>query len=391
MVAAGTTLQSEGRWFDGQLIRFLGKDKMPVGGWRRLVDGAGESIIPVDPKSETEGGGGGNAGGGNDVGQGVVRGMIAWRTTGGVVKLAFGTVRPGGTQGLFVVRGSDLFDITPASGSGDEPVGGTVHTTEGSTASPPAEVPYGVVRLSALTSLLSVGAVAFSPVLASHATTQSVVLWVRLRDLPFYVDDEAGEVTLLYHADAGSPTRFLVWQVYLDELGTFGPPGETKHWLRVYGPGGGFDGMVFDMTGMVTADDTRRKISLVYDGGEAASDRFRAYLANEVAGVFEPDVEIPQRAVAPITGTIPASGGFSDVGKFGGYFATPLEDAAQLDINEVRLYAAALDLAAVQAEDVTLAPATAAVHRYSFTNSLADTGASPQAGVLEGNAELGTP
>lgn len=120
MVAAGTTLQSEGRWFDGQLVRFLGKDKMPLGGWRRLVDADGVAVVPID----------------DDVlgFKGIIRGLIGWRRDGGGVTLAFGTVRPGGTQGLFVVRGGELFDITPEGD--DAPSGGTINTTAGATASP---------------------------------------------------------------------------------------------------------------------------------------------------------------------------------------------------------------------------------------------------------------
>lgn len=121
MVAAGTTLQSEGRWYDGQLIRFLGKDKMPVGGWRRMVDNDGVAIAPLDE---------------DVLGlSGVVRGLTAWRRAGGGITIAFGTVRPGGTQGLYVVRGGELFNITP-SDEGDAPTGGTINTTLGNGPSP---------------------------------------------------------------------------------------------------------------------------------------------------------------------------------------------------------------------------------------------------------------
>lgn len=249
-------------------------------------------------------------------------------------------------------------------------------------------VPYGSVQLISANDDEQAGAVTFSPALSSHATTQTVILWVSLRDLPFHIDNGGGLVTFLRRVGA----NWFVWQVFVDVTGTFGDPDVVYHYLRVIGPGGGFDGVIFDMgSGLDLSDTTRRKISLVYDGGLSAASRFKAYMAEEVDGEFEADAEVPKRALNGISGTIPASGAFPAIEKIGGGFASPESDVPQLDVDEARFYGSALSLSEIQAEDITLAPATAPVHRYQFNNSLADTGSSPQDGALDGNAELGAP
>lgn len=401
MVAAGTTLQSEGRWFDGQLIRFLGKDKMPVGGWRRMVDAAGVAIAAVDPEDaggDAAAGGslGGNGGGGG--GDGVVRGTLAWRTTGGVTRLAFGTVRPGGDQGLFVVRNGQLFDITPAGA--DMPTDGSVHTTLGSTSSPAVGAttpPIGLVRLSDQNDALSTGAVAFATAIASGNAKQTAVVWFRMLDMQLTAvegDEGSREMALLEHAAGYASGRFLTWKAYFDDPDAPSPPygGGLFHWLCINGPGGGFISAVFDMTGLVSTDPkVWHKVTLVYDGTLSAGSRFVAYISKKTSGAYPDDVAIPPFVGSPF-GTIPATGGFPDIKKFGGYLNNFYEDNEghkEMDLAEVRLYKdTALTLAQVKAEDIDADPAVAATHRFRFNGTLADTGTSPATGALEGNAAL---
>ncbi len=83
----GTTYQSKGRWFSGNLVRFSQGTVQPVGGWtQRTITGATISGTP-------------NA-------------AVAWQDNAGVSWLAIGS-----TGGLYVLKNSTnvLYDITPTA------------------------------------------------------------------------------------------------------------------------------------------------------------------------------------------------------------------------------------------------------------------------------------
>lgn len=85
----GTTYQSKGRWFTGNLVRFFQGTIQPIGGW-----------VARSPTGATI--------------TGVPNCAHAWQTNDGVAYLAIGT-----TDGLFVVDASDVItDITPSVASG---------------------------------------------------------------------------------------------------------------------------------------------------------------------------------------------------------------------------------------------------------------------------------
>lgn len=88
LLKVGTVYESAGRWYDGNLVRFIAGTKQPIGGWRRMVDDSG---VPITLLSGTP------------------RGALAWRTDGGALNFAVGT-----TEKLYVVAGGTLRDITPA-------------------------------------------------------------------------------------------------------------------------------------------------------------------------------------------------------------------------------------------------------------------------------------
>lgn len=79
---AGTTLQSQGRYFDADLVRWADGALKPVGGWRRR---GAEAVA------------------------GAARAMLVWRDNDGVAWIAIGT-----HSGLYVMdRAGGLYDITP--------------------------------------------------------------------------------------------------------------------------------------------------------------------------------------------------------------------------------------------------------------------------------------
>lgn len=113
----GTNAQSQGRWFDGQLVRFWENTRRPVGGWRRFRSSA---TMPNGSAVVTPMGGGG-AGGGAAIAPipGIVRRIIAWRIDGtsagsSAFRRNAAAVAIGSTEGLAIMRGGRYYDITPA-------------------------------------------------------------------------------------------------------------------------------------------------------------------------------------------------------------------------------------------------------------------------------------
>jgi hypothetical protein len=97
----GTAYQSKGRWYIGNLIRFLGGRIMPVGGWSaRTLTGATIDGVPTA--------------------------MLSWApskgtTLGGTQAFtAIGT----STGYLYVIRSNVVYDITPTGGSGGQGITG---------------------------------------------------------------------------------------------------------------------------------------------------------------------------------------------------------------------------------------------------------------------------
>jgi hypothetical protein len=86
----GTQYQSKGRWYDGNLVRFLEGTIQPVGGWRTALNSDGTDL---------------------DALAGVIRAIHAWRDSGGDVQIGLGT----NTRAYVLINGV-LTDITPASG-----------------------------------------------------------------------------------------------------------------------------------------------------------------------------------------------------------------------------------------------------------------------------------
>ena len=84
---AGTVYQSQGRWYNANLVRFVADNKRPVGGWRRMVDHTGANLAAL---------------------AGVPRGAHAWTTDDGGRYAAFAT-----TEKLYINAGGVLTDITP--------------------------------------------------------------------------------------------------------------------------------------------------------------------------------------------------------------------------------------------------------------------------------------
>jgi hypothetical protein len=97
----GTVYQSKGRWFIGNLIRFLGGRIMPVGGWSaRTLTGATIDGVPTA--------------------------MLSWTPSKGTT---LGGLRPftavGTSTGyLYIIRNDVVYDITPTAGSGGQGVTG---------------------------------------------------------------------------------------------------------------------------------------------------------------------------------------------------------------------------------------------------------------------------
>lgn len=89
MLRRGTRYQSRGRWFDGNLIRFFGGAVSPIGGWRRLTHSA--AAVDVDL-------------------EGPARSQVAWRA----LQTPLPLLSAGTHEKLYALRGSNLFDITPA-------------------------------------------------------------------------------------------------------------------------------------------------------------------------------------------------------------------------------------------------------------------------------------
>lgn len=102
----GTELDAAGRWYDGNLVRWVEGCPQPVGGWRVTQDTAGGNVPAVD---------------------GVPRAVRPWRTSTGLVNIGIGT-----NEKLYVLQNGDLNDVTPAdlvAGNADSVlVGGTYGT-----------------------------------------------------------------------------------------------------------------------------------------------------------------------------------------------------------------------------------------------------------------------
>ena len=94
----GTAYSQQGRWRDGNLVRFSEASVRPVGGWSRvsLTTTGGDSTEIV----------------------GTVRSMLSWKDNLGRAWTAIGTTRK-----LYVLEGSRLYDITPAdlTAAGESP------------------------------------------------------------------------------------------------------------------------------------------------------------------------------------------------------------------------------------------------------------------------------
>lgn len=84
----GTKHQSQGRWYDANLIRFQGARIQPWGGWRQMLNSSGGVI---------------------DCLSGVGRGLHAWKVASGSIKVGIGT-----TKRAYVLIDGVLTDITPA-------------------------------------------------------------------------------------------------------------------------------------------------------------------------------------------------------------------------------------------------------------------------------------
>jgi hypothetical protein len=91
---AGTKLQAEGRWFDGNLTRFFEKTVRSVGGWRRLTDLNGSELEALP---------------------GFTRKVLSWAGSGGGSRFfGAGVVGIDGVQKLIIYREGLPFDVTPA-------------------------------------------------------------------------------------------------------------------------------------------------------------------------------------------------------------------------------------------------------------------------------------
>lgn len=83
----GTVYQAKGRWYDGDLVRFIEGTIRPIGGWRVLADAVGNAIATLTGRP---------------------RAAIAYRTNAGEIRLAVGT-----HSKLYALTASVLTDITP--------------------------------------------------------------------------------------------------------------------------------------------------------------------------------------------------------------------------------------------------------------------------------------
>lgn len=84
----GTLYQRKGRWVDANGIRFASGTIRPIGGWTEALGDDGEPFEPLAGKG---------------------RAAVSWSTATGEGRVAFAT-----TEGLFVVSGGVLQDITPS-------------------------------------------------------------------------------------------------------------------------------------------------------------------------------------------------------------------------------------------------------------------------------------
>lgn len=89
VVRVGTELQTAGRWYDTDLVRWVDGVLQPIGGWQALTGGAGPSALVVT---------------------GAARGGHAWRDNSAAPFAAIGT-----HSKLYIYNGSALFDATPAT------------------------------------------------------------------------------------------------------------------------------------------------------------------------------------------------------------------------------------------------------------------------------------
>jgi len=87
VVRLGTELQSSGRWWDCNLVRWVEGTLQPIGGWAALYSGVDSTHLTVTGKA---------------------RAAHSWRTNSNVPFMAIGT-----HSHLYVYTGLELFDITP--------------------------------------------------------------------------------------------------------------------------------------------------------------------------------------------------------------------------------------------------------------------------------------
>lgn len=109
MFKKGTRYQAMGRWYDGNLVRFLTGTIRPVGGWRRLKDPTDVNLTPLT---------------------GEPRAILGWKDNAYLNNLAIGT-----HSKAYVVKDGTLADITPATltpGAGSGSFAGGTATLYGS-------------------------------------------------------------------------------------------------------------------------------------------------------------------------------------------------------------------------------------------------------------------
>jgi hypothetical protein len=107
MVRNGTKEQTQGRWYDGALVRFKDKTIRPWGGWRPLL----RATLYADPDYFAEDYVEGPA----TAVTGATRAARAWRDNDNVARLAFGT-----NEKLYVYVNGVVSDITPVGLAGGQ-------------------------------------------------------------------------------------------------------------------------------------------------------------------------------------------------------------------------------------------------------------------------------
>lgn len=94
----GTRYQSQGRWFDASLVRFVEGTIRPWGGWQAVTE-VTPGDLTTDPDTVD-----------SIQPSGVARALLGWRDNTGVLTLAIGT-----NTHLYVFQEGHLYDITPAA------------------------------------------------------------------------------------------------------------------------------------------------------------------------------------------------------------------------------------------------------------------------------------